>query len=186
MGNIFRKAAIVVLVTGMGGGAVAADSDWTGNANFFAGAKALDENDWSPAEEQGEVGFGVDFRQKSWPMNISIGYLRGSGEGPVFGSTFKSETTELQIGVKKIWDDYGTLHPFLEGGLAFVSGKGSSARSISGSGTGLWLGGGVYWVLAEQFNLGLRLQSSSAKATISGYNAEVGGGHFGVIAGFHW
>ena len=66
---------------------------------MFLGAKALDEDDWEPAEEQDEGGIGVDFKQQSWPVSIAIDFLHGSGDGTLWGVKCESETSELNFGV---------------------------------------------------------------------------------------
>lgn len=175
----------------------AAQDVWTGNANVLLGAKALDKDDWEPAEEQSEFGIEIDFRKKDWPVNIAIDLLGATGEGtaiePFSGTEakLKSKTSEFNIGVRKIWDQFPHVRPFIGGGLSFiraeaeVSAFGTSV-SDDDTGTGIWLGGGVYWTLGEHFNLGLELKSSYAKVTLFDTEVNAGGGHFGMLAGYHW
>jgi hypothetical protein len=161
-------------------------SDWTGNVNFFLGGKTL-EDEWEPAEDQVELGIEVDFRQNNWPVNIAIDLLVAAGEGDLFGVNFESRTSELNIGVRKIWDKSTHLRPFIGGGVSFISGE-FEGLSISDddSAMGLWLGGGLYWALSEHFNLGLELKFSSAEITIFDVDVNAGGGHFGLLIGYHW
>lgn len=164
---------------------------WTGNVNVLLGAKALDKDDWEPAEEQGEFGIEVDFRQKDWPVNIAIDLLGAAGEGTQSGIKLESRTSELNIGVRKIWDHFPHVRPFIGGGLSFMraEAKGSALGitvSDKDTGTGLWLGGGVYWTLGESFNIGFEFKSSSGEVTLFNTNVNAGGGHFGILAGYHW
>ena len=48
------------------------------------------------------------------------------------------------------------------------------------------LGGGVCWTLGEHFNIGLEGKYSTAYVTLFGIDADAGGGHFGMLVGFHW
>lgn len=161
-------------------------SDWTGNVNFFLGAKAL-EDEWEPAEEQTEFGIEVDFRQKSWPVNIAIDLLGAAGEGDLGGIDFESKTSELNIGVRKIWDKTPHVRPFIGGGISFITGEFEGlSLSEDDSAVGFWIGGGVYWTLGEHFNLGLELKFSSAEITIFDVDVNAGGGHFGLLIGYHW
>lgn len=176
--------------------AAAGDSAWTGNANFFLGSKALNKAEWEPANEQGEFGVEVDFRQQDWPVGIAIDLLGAYGEGKVYDPFFgevglESETSELNLGVRKVWDAAPHVRPFIEGGLSLVKATGKVSMSgftieDSGNGSGYWLGGGVYWTLGEAFNIGLELKASSAKANIFGQDLKVGGGHAGLLLGYHW
>lgn len=96
---------------------------WTGNVNVFLGAKALDEDEWEPTEEQSEFGLELDFKQQSWPVSVAIDVLRGSGDGTHLGIKFESETSEFNIGVRKIWDQYPQVRPFIGGGISFIRGE---------------------------------------------------------------
>ena len=171
--------------------AYAQQGSWTGNINAFLGAKALDETDWEPVDEHGEIGFKVDFKQRSWPVSIAIDFLFSSGDDTLLGVDFEGETSELNLGVRKIWDQFPHVRPFIGGGISFISAefKGTVLGvpvSDDDAGTGIWFGGGVYWTLAEHFNIGLELGVSTANVTLFGVEASAGGGHSGVLAGYHW
>jgi len=168
-----------------------ARADWTGNVNVFLGAKALDEDDWTPVEDQAEVAIEADFRERPWPLNMVIGLRGASAEEDLGGVKVESTTSELSLGVRKIWDSSPHVRPFVGGGLSLISAeiKGSTvfgSASLSDSAPGLWLGGGVYWALTPHFNLGFDLRFSSATVTLGGIDGEAGGGHFGVLLGYHY
>ena len=161
--------------------------DWTGNLNLFLGAKALDKYEWEPTEEQDEFGVEVDFKQVGWPVSIAIDFLSGSGEGTYLGVKFESKTSELNVGFRKIWDIFPRVRPFIGGGISFITGE-FSGRGLSDddSAAGIWIGGGVYWTLGKHLNIGLEGKYSTADVTLFGVDADAGGGHFGILVGFHW
>lgn len=164
---------------------------WTGNANIFLGGKTLDDDDWEPAERQGEFGIEIDFRKKEWPINIAIDLL-GAGAEETEGITKReSRTSEFNIGVRKIWENFPHVRPFIGGGLSFI--RAEDEISVLGltvsdddSGSGIWIGGGVYWTLEEHFNIGFEVKSSYAEVTLFDKDVNAGGGHFGFLAGYHW
>ena len=174
--------------------------DWTGNINAFLGMKYLDEDDWEPIEEQEEFGVAVDFKKQDWPVSIAIGYLSSSGDetmlmyDPFLGTVpfdFEGETSELSFGIKKIWDHFPKARPFIGGGIALISAEAKgTALGISVSddddAIGVWIGGGVYWTLAQHFNIGFDLRWSKAEVTLFGIDAEAGGSHVGLLVGYHW
>jgi len=200
MTKLLSIAAPALLVsffslTLLAGRAAAQEKKWTGNANVFLGSKDLEEDDWKPAHEQDEFGFSTDFRKRGWPVSIELDFLGASGSGAVYDPFFgeikvESRTSELNIGVRKTWDGFPHVRPYLGGGLAFVrcsakvSGLGTSVSDSDG-GTGLWLGGGVYWTLGS-FNIGFDLRGTSAKAEIFNVETDAGGGHLGLLLGYHW
>jgi len=79
----------------------------------------------------------------------------------------------------------------LGGGLSDINAEftgtvsGFSA-SLSGSGLGGWLGGGVVWVLTNSFNIGFDLRASSASVSMGGLSVNAGGGHAGLLLGYHY
>ncbi|MDP2865771.1 MAG: hypothetical protein Q8O90_05980 [Elusimicrobiota bacterium] len=176
--------------------AAAGENDWTGNANLFMGSKALDKADWEPAHKQAEIGVEVDFKKRDWPVSIAIDFLGAYGEAKVYDPFYgevriESDTDELSLGIRKVWDGAPHVRPFIGGGVSLVSATGSvlilgTPMEASGSGGGFWLDGGVYWTLGTAFNLGLEFRTSTAKARISNQEIKAGGRHFGLLFGYHW
>ncbi|MFB0532662.1 MAG: hypothetical protein ACETVU_03235 [Desulfatiglandales bacterium] len=174
--------------------------DWTGNLNVFLGAKLLDEHEWEPVEEQDEFGIKLDLKQQGWPVSIVIDYLSSSGDetalmfDPLSGTVefdIEGETSELNLGVRKIWDQFPHIRPFIGAGLSSISAEYTGTAlgitvSDSDNAVGIWFGGGIYWTLADHFNIGLEAAFSTAEVTLFDVNADAGGGHFGVLAGLHW
>jgi len=164
--------------------------DWTGNINFFLGAKALNEDDWKPVDEQGEFAIEGDFRSTDWPVSIAIDILGATDEANELGLDFESTTTEFNIGVRKIWDSAERMRPFVGGGISFMSAEvkvsaGGASLSTDDTGTGFWLGGGIYWTFNERFNIGFEAKYSSATVEFADVEVNAGGGHFGLILGVH-
>ncbi|MCI0526224.1 MAG: outer membrane beta-barrel protein [Nitrospira sp.] len=171
--------------------ALAQEGAWTGNVNAFLGAKSLDEDDWEPVEDHAELGLKLDFRQRAWPVNIAIDFMFSFDEEDLLGVNIEGETFEVNLGVRKIWDQGLQVRPFIGGGISFIgaefkgSGFGGSA-SDDDTAVGFWIDGGVYWTLTEHFNLGLELGFSKAEVTLFNIDGEAGGVHFGALAGYHF
>ncbi len=173
-----------------------AEKEWTGNANLLLGAKALDKNDWEPANAQSEAGVEVDFRRRDWPLSVAIDVLGASGEGKVYDPFFgearmQSETSELCLGIRKVWDGSPSVRPFIGGGISMLKATGrvtvlGITVEDSGSGTGSWFGGGVYWTLGGSFDIGFEFRASSGKAKLFGADIKAGGSHGGLLLGYHW
>jgi len=174
--------------------------EFTGNVNFFLGVKQLDEDDWEPLEEHDEYGISLDFKQKTWPVSIAIGYLSSSDEETVsmyvsgLGTVsfdMEAETTELSFGIRKIWDDSPSIRPYIGAGIALISAEAKgSALGVSVSdddtATGFWLGAGLYFTISERFNIGFNFRWSKAEVTLYDVEAEAGGTHYGLLLGIHW
>ncbi|MDH5528119.1 MAG: outer membrane beta-barrel protein [Nitrospirota bacterium] len=168
----------------------------TGNVVLFVGAKAMDEAEWAPAHEHGEVGLGMDLQPMGWPVGVDVRLLSSGSDlvyEPTLGAWVELNTTELDFGVRKTWGEGGltNVRPYVAGGIAmidaelFIDGNGAS-----GSGTGIWLAGGVYWILSGAsgpgVTLGLELMSSAADADFPFGTFSAGGGHFNFTVGYHF
>ena len=139
----------------------------------------------------------MDFKKKEWPISIALDFLHSEGDGsdyePFSGLyiDMDAETTEFNAGIRKIWEQYAKIRPYIGGGLAFISAeaKGSAMGytvSDDDRAVGLWINGGVYWTLSASFNIGLDLRYSIAEVTVFDVDAEAGGVHAGLLLGYHW
>jgi hypothetical protein len=177
-----------------------------GNVNLLLGSKHLDSTDWRIKgvnyDQQSEVGVLFDIADDSWPVSLAVD-LVGSAvkkSPPSYDGT--GSTVELDVGVRKIFNFPGSLlHPYVGGGLAFVTAryeeKVSSYYYASGnwhtqeSGNGLWLNGGVYWSFWKHFNVGLDVRYSKANVTLYDYygkafKVDAGGKQAGLLMGYRW
>lgn len=46
--------------------------------------------------------------------------------------------------------------------------------------------GGVYFTVAQHFNIGAEVRYSMADVDIAGVDADAGGLHVGLLLGYHW
>ena len=171
--------------------------EWTGNVNALLGAKTLDRADWEPLEDQTEIGVLLDFKKKTWPVSIAIDFLQSEANETIsdpvtgLGLGIDAETTEIDLGVRKIWDRNGKARPYIGGGLALISAELSAQLSgirvsLDDDAEGYWINAGIYWTLAESFNIGLDLRYSQADVTFLGVDVNAGGSHAGLVLGYHW
>jgi hypothetical protein len=166
---------------------------WTGNLNVSLGLKYLDSDDWDPLDEQLEFGILLDFRPKKWPFNIAIDYLdsHDSEIRSVFIFSWVTEaegdTREIDIGIRKIWENFPTVRPYIGGGVAFINGEMYIAGlgTEDDDGTGYWINAGLYWTF-KALNLGFDFRYSQADITLFGKDLDAGGFHAAVIFGAHW
>ncbi|MGA1841051.1 MAG: hypothetical protein ACMUIU_10540 [bacterium] len=166
---------------------------WTYNLNARFGIKDLNKNDWKPVDSQIEYGITLDFRQKTWPVNIALDILHSTDDGVYdANNTVEGKTLEMDLGVRKIWA-LKTFRPFIGGGAALISAKykASNKSSITkeddDTSIGIWINGGLYWTI-KRFNIGFDLRWSKADVTFSEFNvkADAGGLHYGLITGIHF
>ena len=171
---------------------IAQASDWTGNVGGSIGSKQLDDNDWSPQDSQGSLGFMLDIKKKSWPVSITYDLIL-SGDVNEKGSV-KDEayTAENQFGIRKTFELEGSIvRPYFGGGVTFVSAgiKNKTATTSvkdDDEGIGAWVGAGLYVGVTESFDIGFDVRYSEAEVTIFDQDLEAGGMRYAATASYHW
>ncbi len=172
---------------------------WSGSVNIFLGIKALDEEDWEPVEIHDQIGIVADVKPRSWPVSLAVDFLASSddqgaislaGIGTV-SLEAEAKTRELDLGVRKAWDDTRSVHPYFGGGIgvfwAELEGRTTGSRtSDDDTGIGLWIGAGVIWVFYEHANVGVDFRWSRSEVTLYGVDVEAGGYHTGLLLGYRW
>ena len=172
---------------------------YTGNVNIFYGQKKLDKIDWLSVEEQKNVGIEIDFKEPDWDFSMTVGYFLSEDDSPGYSRHFEyyeynsAETSELQIGIKKILDFYQSpIHPFWGGGITFIRAKEYKYRenetpvADEDNTLGIWIGGGCYITVYNSVNIGFNVRYSRANTLLNDDRIRAGGLHYGVLAGFHF
>lgn len=168
-----------------------AASEWTGNVNLTLGVKYLDDFDWEPVEDQGELGIHVDFRRQEWPLSMTVALLGSTDDDDINGIDVDGMTSEWRFGFKKIWEPHLILRPFFGGGVAIMTAdleaENAGLRiSDDDIGFGIWISGGIYLTLNDRFNLGFDVGYSSGEVDLFGSDVDAGGGHAALLLGYHW
>ena len=166
---------------------------FNGNMNFMLGVKALDDDDWSPAEDQLEIGFMVDFKEPQWPVSMAFQMFFAGDDGYLGGGQeLESETSEFAVGIRAGAGEPGTFRPYIGGGimLAHAEGRlllnGWEVASDDDVALGLWVDGGLYFPFPEPINFGIYVRYSTAELDIAGVGVDAGGVHLGFLGGFYW
>lgn len=169
---------------GLGGGKGA----WHGTVRLFFGAKALDEGDWEPVEDQSEFAILTNFGAEDWDVHVALDLrFAASDKEDVLGLEVQSSSWELNVGVRKVFDTKSIVKPFIGGGLAF----GGATMDIeiddeSDAGIGIWLDAGIDFSLGGPVSLGLEFAYSTIPIDIAGVDTDAGGFRFGLTVGFSW
>lgn len=178
--------------------------------NFFLGQKWISDlsKDELEAgdldlEKQPDIGIEMSFAGDDWPVMIAVDILGSAKDDSVtyayyyygyyYEADVESSTLEVDFGVRKTWELGGSrVRPYIGGGLATAFSKLKVDGDLDSfdddaSGTGFWVGGGVYWRLGERFNLGLNVRHSTAEVDFDDVgikNVDVGGTHIGLVLGW--
>jgi len=187
------KPAVLVIALGVVAACCAGAAEAGGNANFVLGARGLDEDFWSPDEDQGVLGVTVDFGRRGWPIHLAAGTAASGAEEHVSGGgKFSVGIGELSFGVLKVWEPQGwTLRPYVGGGLAIVSAsaelKDGSRVEDDDTSAGVYAQGGVFWRIGPKFNIGLDLRvMGGTDITLFGASGDADYGQAGLVLGWGW
>lgn len=194
-------ASLFALTALAGFSVVCAEPDADGHVNFFLGMKSLASDDWTPTDDQGELGVVMSFGRDDWPVHVAVDALISADEetlaDPLLGLvTLTSTTFEIDVGVRKIWKK-GRVLPYLGAGVGIIGAgaevdAGFASVDASDAAIGFWADGGLFWRLGTRFNIGLDLRWSDAEVDLDFGAGNVardvgsGGLHYGLLMGFGW
>jgi hypothetical protein len=195
MRRALRTACLLASCLALPAAAASACSE--GSVNLLLGGKALNREDWTPFEDQGEVGLMLTFGGRGWPVLAAVDLVGSRDEETVVTEagatrTIAGSTGEVNVGVRKEWGRR-SVHPYFGGGLTYVRAKiesvGANDAVVSSShgGVGLWFGAGAYWRLGRSVNLGFSLRATVADGDVNmGNSVAMGGGHVALLVGYSW
>lgn len=188
-GRVLLAVVAAALLAGAGPASAEPGGGMTGNLNFLVGVKAMDGDDWSPNEGQAEGGASLDVRNAASILGVEVRLLSSESDTHnvfLVGPT-SAETTEVAFGLRVTFTYEPDLRTYLAGGPVYIDARLKRPSGVtSGSGTGVWLAGGVYWILGGRINLGADVMLSGADVDLNGTEVKGGGAHLHLLAGFHF
>jgi hypothetical protein len=156
----------------------------TGHDNRFSiylGGRSLDEDDYSPVEDQGMIGF--EFVHE--PPTSAIGFEVGiAGSGDEDGAV-EASTGELYAGFRKTFGDQA-VHPYIGGGLAYIASEvevgGADDDDASAA---AYVHGGVQFDITDAFFVGVDLRVLfGSDLEIGGVDTDADYGQLALVLGF--
>lgn len=131
------------------------------NFTVLVGKRKLDEDDWSPVEDQLVMGIEVDKYDPNESFGWEIGLQHSSDDGSVLGTDVGGSMTEIYLGIRKTFATSGKLHPYLGAGLAGVRAESdvSGGSTDDDNSAGAYAHGGVYWNIGQNVNLGFDVRA---------------------------
>lgn len=191
--KISRNVLLILAALVLAAQAPVSGQGWGGDADFLLAGKHLDHDDWDPTSHQGELGVLTNWRGPDWPVALAADLLVSGADEDASRGGFteqRGSTSELDLGVRKVFRTGAHARPYVGGGLGAVSGRielRGPAGTVSDrdSGLGVWLNGGIFWTI-DAFNIGADVRLSSAQVRLFGADKNAGGVHLGMLVGYHW
>lgn len=143
----------------------------------YLGQRSLDENDWAPIEDQAALQFEYSQESPDAAVGWEVG-LGGSADSATIDVGFGPQdatlsTGELYGGVRKTFGS-GNVRPYVGGGLSFINlDVELDSASEDDNSLGMYLHGGVEFILGQSFALGLDLRALfGSDITIAGFSTD--------------
>jgi opacity protein-like surface antigen len=186
-----------------------------GDVNLLFGARISSEAMLEEAGVDDLSQFGAAF---SWdyggPVMVAVDLLVASTDASrsvdavypnVYWTDIKS--TELDVGIRKLFGGDRKLKPYLGGGLAWMRldvlqvlngslGEGGEFTDIimndAENTFGFWANAGLQYTFGEKFNIGLDIRYSDAQVDVNpvdgglGLEFDTGGTQYNMLVGYHW
>lgn len=184
-----KKRAIVGLMLLPMGLANASESDMS--LKMLLGVKTL-ESDWGKDDSMDTIGFQITYQPTSIPVGVALDVYGSGNEEKNKG--VKTETTvgEVNLGVR--WQPKllaNSLAPYLGAGVSFAAAElqelnSGTKNTYEDNGTGFWVGGGVDYLFAKHWSIGIDARYSTVDVKLNGKTRDAGGVGWGATVGYHF
>ena len=183
--NLTRKtvatAMLLLLTTSL-----AQAYDWSGHIGVLTGGKLLDDSDWPDLGKHFSMGYISDMKEDSWPISVALDLIDTGGKHDHDGMEDLGHTTEVYLGVRKIFvNQHQKMQPYIGGGIAFMSAEleYEVETKEDDSAVGGWIGAGTYYSIHPRFVLGLDVRYSYGEVTLFDQDRNAGGIHAYITVG---
>jgi hypothetical protein len=166
------------------------------NLNFYPiSGRSLDQDLWSPVEDQYAFGGTVDFGEKGFPLHFALGVHGGVGvqdySNPLLNDA-ASTVSEISFGAAGAWQSKSRLRGYVAGGLSFVGAR-LEVDTLGGDlddeddSLGGWVEAGMAWRMGRHFSLGFGGRALfGTDITLFGVQGDADYFEFGPLLGWSW
>ena len=164
----------------------------SGHVGVLAGAKLLDNSDWPELDKHYSLGFISDVKVASWPISMALDLMDTGGKYTHDGVEDLGHTTEIHLGVRKIFRNHNRkVQPYIGGGLAFMYAEQeyeveNMKTKEDDKTAGGWVGVGTYCAVHSRCVLGVDVRYSRGEVSLFDQDREAGGLHAYLTAGFQF
>jgi opacity protein-like surface antigen len=170
--------------------ALAAPEDWDWNYNGIIGRRDVGDKEWSPFHGYNEIGVEGSWGKADEPLMFATDFFASQDTARDGPATLISKSYQLQLGLRKIWTFSKRWNPYGGAGFALADTKAQQrAHGEIESGRddsyGVWVGGGIFYRIGRNFNVGLAARASLMKSyRIFGATRGGNSTHIGIIIGW--
>ncbi len=161
------------------------------NTKLFFGGKTIDSSAWSAQDGHGSIGILADFHTGSHGIRAVVDLFGSGSEDNTTSQVKGTYTAEAHLGLRKYFDAQSRFKPYIGGGvnLAYATQEndnGSGRTSDEGTDIGLWLNGGVDFLVTDHITAGVDLRYATASVELYDEPVELDAMSTGVSLGYRW
>src|SRR4030095_694130 len=170
--------------------ALASPEDWDWNYNGVIGRPNGGAKGWNPFHGYNEIGVEASWGKGDEPLMFATDFFAVQHSKSEGSTPLHSNAYQLQLGLRKIWTFSKRWNPYGGAGLTLAQSDverrfSGEVESSSDNAYGLWLGGGIFYRIGHNFNLGIAARASLMTSyRIFGVDRNGNSTHIGVVIGW--
>jgi len=158
---------------------------------MFFGGKTIDSNAWSAQDGHGSVGLLTDFHTGFHGVRVALDLFGSGSEDNTTSQVKGTYTAEAHLGIRKYFDLQSRFKPYIGGGINFVyatqqNNDGSGKTEEEDMDNGLWLNGGVDFLVTDHITAGVDIRYATADVELYDESVELNAITTGVFLGYRW
>jgi len=153
---------------------------------IYLGRRSLDEDDWSPLEDQATFGLEFSMEAPDSAIGWEIGLMGSGTSETVLATSVDATTGEFYGGVRKTFMRDTTIQPYFGAGVSFITAKlEGGGVSDDDSSLGFYGHGGATAQLGQSFQIGLDLRTLfGTDVNLFGVDADVDYFQLAIVLGW--
>lgn len=161
------------------------------NIKAYFGGKTIDDSAWSAQDGHGSIGILTDFKTGFQGVRVALDLFGSGSEDNTTSQVKGTYMAEAHLGLRKYFELQSQFKPYIGGGVNFAYGTqtnndGSGKTEEEDMDTGLWLNGGVDYLITEQITAGVDLRYATSSVELYGESVELDAAAIGVTLGYRW
>ncbi|KJZ15632.1 hypothetical protein OA92_16460 [Marinomonas sp. SBI22] len=165
-------------------------ADTASTFKVVIGSKSL-EDKWGKDDSMDTLGLLFTYFPSSLPIGIATDIY---GNGNETGNSVKTETAagEFNLGLRLQSPVLNkSFSPYIGAGVSFVAAErevnnAGKKTTYDDTGVGYWVGGGIDYIFAQRWTLGIDARYTSADVKLNGQELDAGGSGFGATLGYRF
>jgi hypothetical protein len=150
----------------------------------------MPDDDWFPFEKYSEIGVEGSFGKADEPLLFATDLFMSQDSTREGNKTIFSDGYQLQLGLRKIWTFAKRWNPYAGAGLTLAQSDadrvvGDEVENESDLTEGFWLGGGLFYRVGRNLNLGIAARATLMKDyRLFGADRNGSSTHLGFVIGW--